>query len=102
MRTVGTAAAVGLATGIVGGVVGYFLVRLLVERLGIVEGPPAGVLLFTLPPFSLRFARSSASLWHYCGFAEKQRRMMSEIAICQQLSLDGQTISANSGGSDVA
>lgn len=51
MRTVGTAAAVGLATGIVGGVVGYFLVRLLVERLGIVEGPPAGVLLFTLPPF---------------------------------------------------
>ena len=50
MRTVGTAAAVGLATGIVGGVVGYFLVRLLVERLGIGEGPPAGVLLFTLPP----------------------------------------------------
>jgi hypothetical protein len=52
MRTVGTAAAVGLATGIVGGVVGYFLVRLLVERLGIVEGPPAGVLLFTLSPLS--------------------------------------------------
>jgi hypothetical protein len=50
MRTIGTAAAAGLATGIVGGVVGYFLVRLLVERLGIVEGPPAGVLLFTLPP----------------------------------------------------
>lgn len=45
MRTVGTAAAVGLATG----VVGYVLVRLLVERLGIVEGPPAGVLFFTLP-----------------------------------------------------
>jgi len=51
MRTVGTAAAVGLATGIVGGLVGYFLVRLLVERLGTVEGAPAGVLLFTLPPF---------------------------------------------------
>ena len=51
MRTIGTAAAVGLATGILGGVVGYFLVRLFVERLGFVEGPPAGVLLFTLPPF---------------------------------------------------
>jgi hypothetical protein len=38
------------------------------------------------PPFSLWFARSSASLWHFCGFAEKQRRMMSEIAIYQQLS----------------
>jgi cation transporter-like permease len=51
MRTVGTAAAVGMATGIVGGVIGYFLVRFLVERLGIVEGPPAGVLIFILPPF---------------------------------------------------
>jgi len=51
MRTVGTAAAIGLATGLVGGVVGYVLVRLLVERLGVVEGPPAGVLLLTLPPF---------------------------------------------------
>jgi cation transporter-like permease len=51
MRTVGTAAAVGMATGIVGGVVGYFLVRFLVERLGIVEGPPAGVLIFILPRF---------------------------------------------------
>jgi len=51
MPTVGTAAAVGFAAGIVGGVVGYFLVRLLVERLGIVGGPPAGVLLFALPPF---------------------------------------------------
>ena len=51
MRTVGTAAAVGMATGIVAGVVGYFLVRFLVERLGIVEGPPAGVLILTLPVF---------------------------------------------------
>ena len=51
MRTVGTAAAIGVATGILGGVVGYFLVRFLVERLGIVEGPPAGVLIFTLPFF---------------------------------------------------
>jgi hypothetical protein len=51
MRTVGTAAAIGSATGLVGGVVGYFLVRLLVERLGVVEGPPAGVLLVTLPLF---------------------------------------------------
>jgi H+/Cl- antiporter ClcA len=51
MRTVGTAAAIGFATGVVGGVVGYLLVRLLVERLDIVDGPPAGVLLFTLPAF---------------------------------------------------
>ena len=50
MRTVATAAAVGLATGIFGGVFGYFLARLLLER-GIVGGPPAGVLLFILPPF---------------------------------------------------
>jgi hypothetical protein len=49
MRTVGTAAAIGLATGIFGGVFGYFLARLLLER-GIVEGPPAGVLVFLLPP----------------------------------------------------
>jgi len=49
MRTVSTAAAIGLATGIFGGVFGYFLARLLLER-GIVEGPPAGVLVFLLPP----------------------------------------------------
>ena len=49
MRDVGTAAAIGLATGIFGGVFGYFLARLLLER-GIVEGPPAGVLVFLLPP----------------------------------------------------
>jgi len=47
MRTVGTAAAVGMATGIVAGIVGYFLVRFLLERLG----PAGGVLIFTLPPF---------------------------------------------------
>jgi hypothetical protein len=29
----------------------YLLVRLLAERLGFVEGPPAGVLLFTLSRF---------------------------------------------------
>jgi hypothetical protein len=51
MRTLGTAATVGVVTGIVGGIVGFFLVRFLVERLGIVDGPPAGVLIFTLPPF---------------------------------------------------
>jgi hypothetical protein len=51
MRTIGTAATVGMATGIAGGVVGFFLVRFLVEPLGILDGPPAGVLLFTLPPF---------------------------------------------------
>jgi uncharacterized protein YacL len=49
MRTGGTAAAIGLATGIFGGVIGYLIARLLVERLGIVEGPPAGVLLELLP-----------------------------------------------------
>lgn len=48
MRNVGTAAAIGLATGICGGVLGFFITRLLVERLGIVEGPPAGVLLVLL------------------------------------------------------
>lgn len=37
---------IGFATGIVGGVVGYILARLLIERLGV-----PGVLLFTLPPF---------------------------------------------------
>jgi hypothetical protein len=40
-----------MATGIVAGIVGYFLVRFLVERLAIVEGPPAGILILTLPPF---------------------------------------------------
>ena len=45
MREIGTAAAIGLATGISGGVVGFFVVRLLVERFALVEGPPAAVLL---------------------------------------------------------
>jgi hypothetical protein len=49
MRSVGTAAAIGLGMGISGGVIGYFIARLLVERLAIVEGPPAGVLLVLLP-----------------------------------------------------
>lgn len=49
MRIVGTAAAVGLAAGIFGGVIGFFVARLLVEWLGVVEGPPAGVLLVLLP-----------------------------------------------------
>jgi hypothetical protein len=49
MQNVATAAAIGLVTGISGGVIGYFIARLLVERLAIVEGP-AGVLLVILPP----------------------------------------------------
>jgi hypothetical protein len=54
MRTVGTAAAIGSATGIFGGVIGYFVVGLLVE-LGTIQGLPAIVLPMTLP-FSLAVA----------------------------------------------
>jgi len=46
---VARAAAIGLITGISGGLIGYVIARLLVERLAIVEGPPAGVLLVILP-----------------------------------------------------
>jgi hypothetical protein len=48
MQNVATAAAIGLVTGISGGVIGYFIARLLVERLAIVDGP-AGVLVVILP-----------------------------------------------------
>ena len=48
MQNVATAAVIGLVTGISGGVIGYFIARLLVERQAIVEGP-AGVLLVILP-----------------------------------------------------
>ena len=48
MRNIGSAAAVALVAGVLGGVVEFFITRFLVERVGIVEGPPAGVLLITL------------------------------------------------------
>jgi hypothetical protein len=85
MRTIGTAATVGMALGIAGGVVGFFLVRFLVEPLGILDGPPAGVLLFTLPSF-LTAVCASASSSHTFAFAERQHGMMSEMAILQHLS----------------
>jgi uncharacterized BrkB/YihY/UPF0761 family membrane protein len=48
MRDVGTAAAIGLVTGIFGGVIGFLVARVLVEHFALVEGPPAGVLVVLL------------------------------------------------------
>ena len=37
--------ATSLAAGFLGACIGFLIVRLVIERLGVVEGPPAGVLL---------------------------------------------------------
>jgi hypothetical protein len=50
------------------------------------EGRPAGLLLFTLSPFlTMVCAFVGFVVALFCGFAEKQLRMMSEIEIFQQL-----------------
>jgi cation transporter-like permease len=49
MRDVGTAAAIGLATGIFGGVIGFLIARFLAERFTTAEGP-GGLLFVVLIP----------------------------------------------------
>jgi hypothetical protein len=45
LAKIGTATGSAMAAGLLGGCIGFYIVRILVERLGLVEGPPAGVLL---------------------------------------------------------
>jgi glycopeptide antibiotics resistance protein len=42
---IGIAATGGLAAAFLGGCIGFFVTRILVERFAVVEGPPAAVLL---------------------------------------------------------
>jgi hypothetical protein len=85
MQNVATAAAIGLIAGISGGVIGYFIARLLVERLAIVEAP-AGVLLVILPS---GLTALSAGLGFFLAalegcWTEEHSGSMSETAILQQ------------------
>jgi glycopeptide antibiotics resistance protein len=45
LARVGTATVAALIATLLGGCIGFLIVRILVERIGLVEGPPAGVLL---------------------------------------------------------
>jgi len=45
LNRIGIALATSLAAGFLGACIGFLIVRLVIERLGVVEGPPAGVLL---------------------------------------------------------
>jgi hypothetical protein len=64
MRTVGTAAAIGLATGIVGSVAGLFLVMVLLDRLA--ESAPLEVL--NLRPSPLSRCGLRGRHLRYCAF----------------------------------
>ena len=48
MRDVGTAAVIGLATGVFGGVIGFLIAGLLAERFVNAEGQPGGTLFVVL------------------------------------------------------
>jgi len=48
---IGISMTAGLAAAVVGGCIGFIVSRILVDGVGIVEGPPAGVLLVLLVGF---------------------------------------------------
>jgi len=84
LNRIGIALATSLAAGFLGACIGFLIVRLVIERLGVVEGPPAGVLLVlvvvilalvsAVVGFALRFRWLSAEGRRNAQCIMKERR----------------------------
>src|SRR6185312_718539 len=76
------AAAVGLVTGIFGGVIGFLVAKVLVERFAVAEGLPAGVLLVFLslvPSWLARLCHFILAFWRLRKATRKSTRARCDI-----------------------